>query len=384
MKLAFNIAKRFLLSAKKQTIVIILGIAVGVSVQVFIGALINGLQDNLIDTAIGSQSQITLTSQNQPSLINDYDLIINQLDQRADLTAVSPSIVSEGVSTFNTDSLNVQIKGVDFDRANTIYSYDELLISDDDQLATNTNEVIIGIGVKDTLNLSIGDSITYTDTYSNQVINLTIVGIIDFKSLRLNESSMVTNIETMQQILQLNTNQVQTIETQLKDVFSAETVSQSIITDLNNATISSVTWIEQNEDLLSGLNGQSISSLMIQIFVIVSVVLGISSVLAVTVLQKSKQLGILKAMGIKDKDASKIFLFEGLILGVSGAIIGILLGMFFLYGFETFADTGIPIVFDPGFLALSAGIAIFASMIASLSPAIKSSKLSVIEVIRNG
>lgn len=384
MKLAFNIAKRFLLSAKKQTIVIILGIAVGVSVQVFIGALISGLQDDLVDTAVGSQSQISIYNEDRSLMVDDYSQIVSQLDQREDLTAVSPSISSEGVASFNSENLNVFIKGVDFMRANDIYKYDEKLADAQSNLAVNSNEVIVGIGIKESLSLDINDTMNYTDTFTNQTVTLKVVGFIDYKSSVLNSTSLVTNLETTQNILGLLSTQVQTIETQLVDIFSAEEVNQDIMNDLNNPSLSSNTWIDLNEDLLSGLNGQSISSLMIQIFVIVSVVLGISSVLAITVLQKSRQLGILKAMGIKDSDASKIFLFEGVLLGFFGAVIGILLGIFFLYGFETFADTGIPIKFDIGFLALSAGIAIAASTIASLSPAIKSSKLSVIEVIRNG
>ena len=384
MRLAFSIAKRFLLSAKKQTIVIILGIAVGVSVQVFIGSLINGLQENLIDTAIGRQSHITFSNSEPSQWIDDYANIVSSLETNNQLTAVSPSISSEGVLSFNESNLNVGVKGVDFDRANQIYRYDDLLIDETNQLAKNQNEVILGIGVMNTLGLSIGDTVLYTDTSTSETKTLTVVGFIDFKSIFLNNSSLIMSLSTAQDILNLPSTQVQIIETQVKDVFKADEIKSSIMTNLNNTTISSVSWIEQNEDLLSGLNGQSISSLMIQIFVIVSVVLGISSVLAITVLQKSRQLGILKAMGIKDKDASLIFLLEGVLLGFFGAITGILLGILFLYGFETFADTGIPISFSPGFLALSAGIAIFASTFASLSPAIKSSKLSVIEVIRNG
>lgn len=384
MKLAFSIAKRFLLSAKKQTIVIILGIAIGVSVQVFIGALISGLQADLIDTAVGSQSQISIYQEDRSLSIDDYNQIVSTLDQRDDLTAVSPSIASEGVASFNSENLNVSIKGVIFDRANDIYKYDELLVDEASKLALNLNEVIIGLGIKDSLDLVLGDTIEYTDTFTNQVITLKVVGYLDYKSSILNGTSMVANLATAQNILGLQATEVQTIETQLTNIFAAEEVNDLIMTSLNNPSLASNTWIDINEDLLSGLNGQSISSLMIQIFVIVSVVLGISSVLAITVLQKSRQLGILKAMGIKDSDASKIFLFEGVLLGFFGAVIGIILGILFLYGFETFADTGIPIKFDIGFLALSAGIAIGASTIASLSPAIKSSKLSVIEVIRNG
>jgi lipoprotein-releasing system permease protein len=148
-------------------------------------------------------------------------------------------------------------------------------------------------------------------------------------------------------------------------------------------------WKDQNADLLSGLNGQSVSSIMIQVFVTLSVVLGIASVLAITVLQKSKQLGILKAMGIKDKEASMIFLSEGFILGVFGAIGGVSLGLGLSLAFTKFAvnPDGTPVVdlyIDPWFIALSAGIAILAASLASLIPARKSSKISVIEVIKNG
>ncbi len=385
MKLAFNIAKRFLLSAKKQTIVIILGIAVGVSVQVFIGALINGLQDSLIDTAIGSQSQITLTKETDGEFIDDYQLIINQLNNNDSLTYITPSITSSGALSYSSLKENVVIKGVNFSDAEGIYKFEERL-TEDSQLPTNINEVILGIGLKDLLSIDIGDQLEYVDNTDSTLTThqVTIVGFVDFNALDLNNSWVISSLDTTQQILGANINETQAIEIQISDVFAADEVAQTILSDINDNTIKSVTWVERNGDLLTGLQGQSISSLMIQIFVIISVVLGISSVLAITVLQKSKQLGILKAMGIKDKDASKIFLFEGLLLGVFGAIIGIVLGIGLLYAFDIFADTGIPITFDFGFLALSASIAIVASTVASLSPAIKSSKLSVIEVIRNG
>ena len=125
------------------------------------------------------------------------------------------------------------------------------------------------------------------------------------------------------------------------------------------------------------------------LFVLISVVLGIASILAIIVLQKSKQIGILKAMGIKNLDASFIFLFEGLILGIFGAITGIALGFGLLASFQTFAidaSTGepvIPLFIDYGFIGLSALIAVGVSTLAALIPARKSSKLSVIEVIRN-
>jgi lipoprotein-releasing system permease protein len=128
---------------------------------------------------------------------------------------------------------------------------------------------------------------------------------------------------------------------------------------------------------------------MIQVFVLIAVALAIASVLAITVLQKSKQVGILKAMGIKDKTASLIFLFEGLLLGVMGAILGVALGLLLGVMFTKFAvnPDGTPVVelyIDYGFIGLSAIIAVASAAIAALIPARRSSKLNPIEVIRNG
>lgn len=95
------------------------------------------------------------------------------------------------------------------------------------------------------------------------------------------------------------------------DPFEADAVSEQVRSLLRDDNVSITNWKDENEQLLSGLQGQSISSLMIQIFIIVSVVIAIAAILAITVFQKSRQLGILKAMGIKDRAASLIFIYEG-------------------------------------------------------------------------
>ena len=127
---------------------------------------------------------------------------------------------------------------------------------------------------------------------------------------------------------------------------------------------------------------------MIQVFVMISVLLGIASVLAITVVQKSKQIGILKAMGIKDKTASLIFLFQGLLLGIAGGILGVALGLGLAFVFTKFAVNSdgtpvVPLYIDYKFILLSALIAVGASTLAALIPARKSLKLNPIEVIRN-
>ena len=148
-------------------------------------------------------------------------------------------------------------------------------------------------------------------------------------------------------------------------------------------------WKEQNEQLLSGLTGQSVSSYMIQVFVLLAVLLGIASVLAISVVQKSKQLGILKAMGIKDRTASLIFLFQGFMLGVIGSLLGIGLGIGLSYAFSVFVKNPdgtalVPFFLDIQFIVISFVIAVIATTVAAFIPAKNSSKLNPIEVIKNG
>ncbi len=382
MKLAFNIAKRFLLSAKKQTIVIILGIAIGVSVQVFIGSLISGLQDSLLDSTIGSTSHITIESEDY---INDYNEIISDINNDVDNIKVVTPTITIGGSLVNDDiSENIVFRGLDYSTANQIYKFDEKLVNG--RLPNTDNEIVLGIELFQNLDINLEDTITFSSPiYGTH--ELTVVGYFDAKVLALNSTWGISNITTIQTIVDEG-DVVDKIEIQIIEVFE-DIETKDTITPLLGNEYTLTTWTEANEELLSGLNGQSISSLMIQIFVIVSVVLGISSVLAITVLQKSRQLGILKAMGIQDNDASKIFLFEGFILGIFGAILGIGLGLGLSYMFTKFAvnPDGTPVIaltIDPGFIALSGLIALVASTLAALSPAIKSSRLSVIEVIRNG
>ncbi|NLN47379.1 MAG: ABC transporter permease, partial [Clostridiaceae bacterium] len=148
-------------------------------------------------------------------------------------------------------------------------------------------------------------------------------------------------------------------------------------------------WKAENESLLSGLSGQSASSYMIQVFVLLAVGLGIGAVLAVSAVQKSRQLGILKAMGIQDRDASRIFLYQGILLGAIGAAAGTVLGVLFTYAFSKFVQNPdgtalVPFSLDYGFIAISVVTALLAATIAALVPARASSRLNPIEVIRNG
>lgn len=385
MKLSFSIAIRFLKSNKGQTFLILAGIVVGVAVQIFIGTLIGGLQKSLIDKTIGSSSQITIESANKDKYFDDNNSLYENLNQDNRITAVSKSLDSSAFLYEDDQSYPIVLRGFNLEDAEKIYKLKNNLV--DGELPSNDYEVIVGKNLAQESGAKIGDSINVL-TPQGKKVDVKVVGIYDLGVASVNKSWVVTTLESERKILEQD-NKLSSIEIQVKDVFSADTIANDVAENQLSSGLKASNWKEQNEQLLSGLSGQSASSYMIQVFVLVAVVLGISSVLAVSVVQRSKQIGILKAMGIKDRAASQIFLFQGLTLGVIGSIVGAMFGLSLTYSFSAFVKNpdGTPLVpfyIDSKFILISMIIAIVSATFAAVIPARNSSKLNPIEVIKNG
>lgn len=386
MRLACSIAIRFLKSGKGQTILIALGIAIGVSVQIFIGLLITGLQQSLIDKTIGRSPQITVTAKEDGKTIPDAAALAAKIQGYGDeIVAAEPSSDGSAFLSFSDKTDPILFRGMDLAASDQILRIGEGIY--EGRLPHADDEIIVGKDLAEKLALSSGDTVKIAIPYGTEK-EYKVSGLYDLKVASINSSWIIGTLSATQAFFDYGSG-VTSIGIKVKTPFEADNTATKLSSYIGDGNLTFTDWKTQNEQLLSGLNGQSISSIMIQVFVLVSVVLGIASVLAITVMQKSKQVGILKAMGITDRISSLVFLFQGLFLGLLGAVLGVLLGVGLCVMFVTFARNPdgtalIAISVDYGFIALSAGIAVLAAIVASLIPARKSSQLNPIEVIRNG
>lgn len=394
MGFPFKVAIRFLKSNKMQTFFIVLGIAIGVSVQVFIGTLIDGLQKGLIDKTINNSPQITVSSNKDEKTIEDWGKKIIQIrESDSRIKNVSPALDASAFIKDGTKSYPILMRGFQLEDSNKIYNiknrvYEGNWILQRD-VDSSRKKILIGRELNKELKRKPGEVIKIT-TPTGKTEEFTISGFYDLEVSSINKTWVITDLNTVQNTFGFE-NEITSIEAQIQveDVFKADSISKNVKYNLDSKEVKVENWQEQNKQLLSGLSGQSTSSYMIQFFVIVSVVLAIASILAITVIQKSKEIGILKAMGIKNGPASRIFLFQGVILGIFGAILGVGFGLGLTVMFTKFAvnSDGTPIVqlyINPKFIILSVILAIGSSSIAALIPAKKSAKLDPIEVIKNG
>jgi lipoprotein-releasing system permease protein len=383
--LSFKIAFRFLTSNKLQTAFIILGIAVAISVQIFVGLLIESLQISLVDSTMGNAPHITITSARDDITIRRWEQLSAQLERYNVVETVSASASGNAYAKKGSTIKPVLIRGFDFDSADQIYHISEGLYSG--RIAKARSEILIGRDLAQDLELKPGDSMIIAAPDGNNT-TLKVAGFFDLGISSINKTWVVTNRNVAQNMFGYGS-RVTEIDITTKNLFYADVVANMLKIMLNDDDIRIENWKQLNQSLLRGLEGQRISSAMIQIVIIVSVAIAIASILAITVLQKSRQIGILKAMGIKNRDVALIFLYQGFFLGVAGALVGVGLAFGLLQSFISFTTSasGVPVVdvyIDYFLVVRSWIIAVLAATLAGLVPARNSLRLNPVDVIREG
>ena len=401
MNFELKMALRFIGSGKSQTFFIIVGIAVGVAVQIFLGSLITSLQVSLVNETIGNSSHITIRSeddditqildetQSNATLyrgnlatgaknLDNWAPIVEEIKNDPSVTSVSPTL--QGTALIRSGGMNksVQIKGIFFKEADSIYDISPRMVEGNPAVEGNT--IIMGTTLAEDLGIQSGDSVNLLLPNGGSV-RLIVGGTFDLQNEGVNKSLLFMDLRRAQKLFNTG-DAVSSIETQVIDPFKVDIIAQDWRGRLGKVKIDE--WKELNAQLLSALSSQSSSSYTIQFFVILSITLGIASVLAVSVIQKSKEIGILKAMGTTKKSASQIFILQGLILGFAGSMVGVIAGILLLTAFNSAEGLTFSISFRWSNVLILASIATAAGAIASVIPARRSANLNPMEAIKNG
>lgn len=395
----FMIARRFLIKGKIQTFIILFGIAFGVSVQFFLLSLIGGLQADLIDRTVGASPHIFIlpadTSLREswkpqkdiketrpPTIIEKQEILswesyLAFIKSHPKILAASPTVEGPAFINRGNASYSIILKGIEVPAGVIIYQLEKKLISG--KLALTGNSILIGKTMAEKLQLTIGSRLFIANQQGRGDL-FVLAGIFDLGSVAAN-SIVFTHLERARSFFGMNG--ISSIEAKVFKIFDADKIAKSLGSEFSRVKVDS--WEERNRELLIALRSQSMSSNIIQLLVVISISLAIAAVLGISAIQKSRQIGILKAMGVDNRGAAVIFLLQGLMLGFLGSLLGVFLGYGMSYAFIQTRETA---TFDLKITWLNlispVIIAIFAAGFASVIPAHRASKLTPIEVIRYG
>jgi len=395
----WTIAISFIRDGRAQSIMITVGVAVGVAVIVFVAALIQGLQSNIIERTLGTQAHIRLSSLDEvnrvlPPIagtvqlvledkraqrlrsINNWQHIAATLDQLPILTAVSP-IVSGPAFVRRGDALeSVALVGIDLERYQKIIPLKKYLISG--QLRIGAGNVLIGSQLAKDLGVQVGDKLRLDSGQQDSAV-VNIAGIFELGVRELDARYVYLDLKQAQSLLGLPGG-VTVIDLTVADIFQAENIAARIgrLTSLKAES-----WIKTNAQLMNAISAQSMSTNMIIIFVAISVAFGIASVLSVSVVQRTREIGILRATGATRQQILRIFLFQGAVFGLLGSVLGSAASYVLVWVFNTFGPGLFYIPLSIGLIIVAMILATLTGVLAAALPARKAAALDPVEAIRH-
>ena len=398
-----RVALRFLREGRMQTVLIIVGVAAGVAVIAYISALISGLQNSTLTKTLGAQAHIsvrapddvvtpaaaalpgaTVLTETQPRAqrprsVANWQALLPLLEQRPNVASVSPMVSGAGLALRGEAVLSVALMGVDLERYDRMIGLRSKVVAGRARL--EPGEAIVGRELAQDLGVRVGDRLTVQTSTSSESLRVT--ALVDLGVRDLNRRTVIVPLRAAQNLLALPGGATG-LDLTLHDVWTAQALAEALRSQFPYKIES---WQESNAQLVSALNAQSVSTSIIRGVVLAVVVLGIASVLVVSVVQKQREIGILRAMGATRGQVLRLFLVQGAVVGAVGSAVGLLLAVALIWAFTTFVrgSDGLPLFNITLPLDTAVQVALVATVcgvLAAIAPARRAAKLDPAQAIR--
>jgi lipoprotein-releasing system permease protein len=399
----WQVAVRFLREGRMQTLLIVVGVAAGVAVIAYISALISGLQGNTLAKTLGAQPHVTVSAPEdvvapamrlpsgeaslsdtqpraqRPRSVANWQALLPLLEAHPLVAAVSPIVSGAGLALRGEATLAIALMGVELDRYDRIVGLRGKVAVGEARLGPG--DAIVGTELARELGVRPGDRITVQAGSTSDALRVT--ALVDLGVKDLNRRTVLVPLRAAQNMLGLPGGATG-LDMALRDVWQAQAFAAELRRQLPYDVES---WQESNAQLVTALNAQSVSTTIIRVVVLVVVVLGIASVLVVSVVQKSREIGILRAMGATRGQVLRVFLLQGAIVGAAGSVLGLALAWAMILLFTTFVrgSDGRPLfsIALPLSLALQlAVLAVACGVLAAIAPARRAAKMDPAQAIR--
>jgi len=378
------IAIRHLTSRRRQTIFSVLAVGLAVMLLMWSQAMMVGFTDEMYAKTVDSMMpHVTVEPKEGEDYIHLYRKLMEDINEIDGVTGISPVLTGAATFEYKGKNKNVVMQGIRVEAHDSVmYINDNIIEGNFRDLEVSPNSVVVGDALAEKLDVEIGDTIDASFPEANPT-NLKVVGIYN-SGTPMDETLAFTSLSTVQDFLDVS-NVVTTILVRGDDRERAQAISEEIDTLGYPAS----GWKETNPEIIQTLKLEGTSNAIILGLIIVIASFGIVSTLFMVVMEKTKEIGMLMAMGVPRRSIMMIFVMESSILGLLGALIGVMLGAAFAiymgsydYGFEVMAGiSSIPFVVRLQDAIIIVLFTFLLNLIAGIYPASRASKLNPVEAI---
>jgi lipoprotein-releasing system permease protein len=408
MKLETFIAKRYLLSRHKINFITIIsfisitGITLGVAALIVILSVFNGFGSLVTKYLMNFEPhvRVQIISEKGEKNYKEAYQVVNNVNRILDYT---PFVSGKVMALNNGLTEVVNLKGIDKEVAESVYNFSSAIIYGDDKIASSKPfpKVILGIQLAVRLSLTTGDTLTLISPsgieksitqlsmpLSKKVI---ITGIYSSNNNDYDEKYIITDIEFCKFLLGYKNN-IGGYEIRLEDSEYAFDVQKQLKEKLSASDFTVSTWFDFHKELFSVMEVERWTAYIILSLIIAVATFNILGSLSMSVIEKRRDIGILNAMGINQNSVIRIFMFEGILIGIIGTLLGAVLGYFICYlqlkyniyplDPAQFKINALPIEIRISDFFYISGGSLMLAFFAALYPARKASKVNPLEAIK--
>lgn len=414
------IGLRYLRAKRKSTFISIItfistaGVALGVMALIVVLAVMTGFEEDLTDKILGTNAHVVVMSTS--GAINDYPSVMNKMKSVQGVVAATPFIYSQVMLSNGPNVSGVVLRGIepetDIQVTNLSKSIVEGKLAGLDKESSSSMEspampgIIIGKELAKNLNIFVGDTLNVVSPQGNitpfgmvpKTKRFRVAGLFNTGMFEYDSTLAYIGLRQAQDFLSLD-KAVTGIQLKVKDVYQSDKIA-NVINQGFGYEYFARDWMQMNKNILFALKTEKMVMFIILTLIVLVAAFGIASTLFMVVMEKTKDIAILKSMGATGASIMKIFVLEGLIIGVAGTVVGVLSGLLIAHNLEFIVDlvktlTGFelfsrdvyyldhfPSKVVPRDVLLISVTAIFISFVATLYPSWQGSRLPPAEALR--
>ena len=312
-----------------------MGVALGVTALIVVLAVMSGFDNDLREKIVGTNSHIIIEKEGG---IIDYNAVISEINKIPHVKASAPFLNGQALIRQDEQVLGLILRGIDPIKEKDVTNIQKYLESGTLELKKDT--VLIGKELSSRLGLKIGDTISLISAADPNPKSFKIVGIFNSGMFEYDMNLVFTNLEGAQTFYATG-NVAGGIGIRVDDVNRADRIKKDVREKIGfDYWVRS--WSELNKNLFSALKLEKITMFIILALIVVVACFNIASTLIMMVMEKTKDIGILKSIGADNKSIRRIFMLDGFLIGFTGTALGAIGGFGLSYLLKTYQFVKLP------------------------------------------